>query len=88
MFRLDDPHLTPAVDPVSSLLTGGSGKVTQAVFVDDRLVMRGGKVAGMDMAAARDRAQAQFERLIAKYPDRSWKHPPVEALFTPSFPIL
>lgn len=88
VFRLDDPYLTPTVDPVSSLVMGGSGKVTQAVFVDGRLVMHRGNVAGLDLAEARDRAQAQFERLIAKYPDRSWKHPPVEALFTSSFPPL
>ena len=88
VFRLDDPYLTPTVDPITSLVMGGSGKVTSAVFVDGRLVMRGGKVAGIDLAQARAQAQAQFERLIAKYPERSWKHPPVEALFAPSFPIL
>ncbi len=88
IFRLDDPHMTPTVDPVTTLVLGGTGKITEAVFVDGRLSMRRGQVAGMDMVAARAQAQAQFEGLIAKYPDRSWRHPPVEALFRPSFPIL
>ena len=46
-----------------------------------------GKLAGFDMYDARRRAQSQFEGLVAKYPDRSWEHPPVEALFSPSYPL-
>ncbi|WP_428425389.1 amidohydrolase family protein [Pararhizobium sp.] len=87
VFRLDDPHMTPSVDPITTLVLGGSGKVTQAVFVDGRLSMLAGKLAGFDMQDARRRAQSQFEGLVAKYPDRSWEHPPVEALFSPSYPL-
>ena len=36
VFGLDDPYMTPTVDPISTLVLGGSGKVTQAVFVDGR----------------------------------------------------
>jgi cytosine/adenosine deaminase-related metal-dependent hydrolase len=88
VFRLDDPHMTPTVDPITTLLLGGSGKVTQAVFVDGRLSMLDGKLAGFDIHAARQQAQRQFEGLIAKYPDRSWQHRPVSELFSPSYPIL
>ncbi|GLS29093.1 amidohydrolase family protein [Neomesorhizobium albiziae] len=88
VFRLDDPHMTPTVDPITTLVLGGSGKVTQAVFVDGRLSMLDGKLAGFDIHAARQRAQRQFEGLVAKYPDRSWQHPPVSELFPPSYPIL
>lgn len=87
VFRLDDPRMTPSVDPITTLVLGGSGKVTQAVFVDGRLSMLEGKLAGLDMQEARSRVQRQFEGLVAKYPDRSWGHPPVEALFTPSYPL-
>ncbi len=87
VFRLDDPVMTPTVDPITTLVTGGSGKVTQAVFVDGRLSMRDGMVAGIDMAAARRQAQAQFDRLVAQYPARTWDHPPVEKIFPPSYPI-
>ena len=87
VFGLDDAIMAPSVDPVTTLVTGGSGKVTQAVFVDGRLSMRFGEVAGIDMKAARQRAQHQFDGLIAKYPDRSWGHPPVSKLFPPSYPV-
>lgn len=87
VFRLNDLYMTPSVDPITTLVVGGSGKVTKAVFVDGRLSMLDGKVAGIDMAAARERAQRQYEGLIAKYPDRSWQHPPVEEIFSPSYPI-
>lgn len=87
VFRLDDPHMTPTVDPVTTLVLGGSGKVTEAVFVDGRLSMWRGQVAGFDVTAARIRAQAQFDGLVAKYPDRSFNHPPVAELFSPAFPI-
>lgn len=88
VFRLDDPYMTPTVDPITTLVLGGSGKVTQAVFVDGRLSMLDGKLAGFDIRAARERAQRQFDELVAKYPDRSWQHPPVSELFSPSYPIL
>jgi cytosine/adenosine deaminase-related metal-dependent hydrolase len=87
VFGLDDAVMAPSIDPITTLVTGGSGKVTQAVFVDGRLSMRFGEVAGIDMKAARQRAQRQFDGLIAKYPDRSWGNPPVSELFPPSYPI-
>jgi cytosine/adenosine deaminase-related metal-dependent hydrolase len=87
VFRLDDVHMTPSVDPITTLVLGGSGKITRAVFVNGRLSMLDGKVAGIDMAAAREHAQRQYDGLIAKYPDRSWQHPPVEQIFTSSYPL-
>ena len=39
------------------------------------------------MKAARQRAQQQYDGLIAKYPERSWGHPPVSEIFPPSYPI-
>ncbi|WP_378941049.1 amidohydrolase family protein [Mesorhizobium sp. ANAO-SY3R2] len=88
VFRLDDPYMTPTIDPITTLVLGGSGKVAQAVFVDGRLSMMDGQLAGFDIRAARERVQRQFEGLIAKYPDRSWQHPPVSEIFSPSYPIL
>ncbi|WP_054008851.1 amidohydrolase family protein [Cypionkella psychrotolerans] len=87
VFRLDDAIMTPAIDPIATLIAGGSGKVTQATFVDGRLSMCEGRVAGIDMATAQTRAQAQFDGLLAKYPERSWQHRPVSELFPPSYPI-
>ncbi|WP_395673452.1 amidohydrolase family protein [Inquilinus sp.] len=87
VFGLDDAVMAPSIDPITTLVAGGSGKVTRAVFVDGRLSMRNGEVAGIDMTAARRRAQRQFDGLVAKYPERSWGHPPVSAIFPPSYPI-
>lgn len=87
VFGLDDLFMAPSVDPITTLVTGGSGKVTKAVFVDGRLSMRLGKVAGIDMQAARQAAQDQFDRLIAQYPARTWDHPSVEEIFPPSYPM-
>ena len=45
-----------------------------------------GKVAGMDIDAARRQVQRQFEGLLAKYPDRTWGHPALDTLFPPTYP--
>ena len=87
VFDLSDAYMAPTIDPITTLIAGASGRVTRAVFVDGRLSMRDGQVAGLDMAAARARAQAQFDGLVQKYPDRTWDHPPVAQIFPPSFPM-
>lgn len=87
VFGLDDPIMTPAIDPITTLVAGGSGKVTRAVFVDGRLSMRESQVAGLNMIAAQAQAQEQFDGLVVKYPERSWNHPKVSDLFPPSFPL-
>ena len=87
IFALDDALMTPAIDPITTLVNGGSGKVTKAVFVDGRLSMRDRQVAGLDLVAAQSRAQAQFDGLVQRYPDRTFGHPPVSQIFPPSYPI-
>lgn len=91
VFALNDAVMTPAIDPISTLVAGGSGKVCVATFVDGRLSMRrinhAPEVAGIDLQAAQARAQGQFDGLVAKYPERSWDHPPVGELFPPSYPV-
>lgn len=86
VFDMADPMMAPRVDPIRTLILGATGRVARAVFVDGRLSMRDGQVAGMDMQAARQQAQAQFDRLVARYPDRTWGHPPVEQIFPPAYP--
>jgi cytosine/adenosine deaminase-related metal-dependent hydrolase len=88
IFDLGDPRFAPTVDPVQSLIFGATGRVTRAVFVDGRLSMRDGAVAGFDVNEGRRRAQAQFEGLVAKYPERSWGHPKLEDMFPPTYPLL
>ncbi|APE45198.1 N-ethylammeline chlorohydrolase [Sulfitobacter alexandrii] len=87
VFDLNDPAMAPTIDPVQTLVLGASGRVTRATVVDGRLSMRDGSVAGIDMAAARRRAQAQFDGLLAKYPERTAGHPPLSEIFPPSYPL-
>lgn len=87
VFGLDDMVMAPSIDPITTLVTGGSGRVTRAVLVDGRLSMRAGEVAGIDWQTARARIQAQYDRLVEKYPDRTWGHPPVEEIFPTSYPM-
>lgn len=88
VFDLSDPAMSPAIDPVQTLILGASGRVTRATVVDGRLSMRDGAVAGLDMADARRRAQIQFDGLLEKYPERTAQHPPLSEIFPPSYPLL
>jgi cytosine/adenosine deaminase-related metal-dependent hydrolase len=88
IFDLGDTRFAPTVDPIQSLIFGATGRVTRAVFVDGRLSMRDGQVAGFDVIEGRRRAQMQFEALCAKYPERSWGHPKLADMFPPTYPIL
>lgn len=88
VFDMQDVHMAPRIDPVQTLLQGATGRVTRATIVDGRLSMRDGAVAGIDMADARAQAQAQFDGLVAKYPERTLGHPPARNLFEPTYPHL
>lgn len=87
IFDLASPRTGPAIDPIRTLIVAGTGAIVKATFVDGRLSMRDGRVAGIDLDAAQARAQAQFDRLVARYPDRTLGHPPVAEIFPPSFPL-
>ncbi|MBY6135307.1 amidohydrolase family protein [Nocardioides marinus] len=88
VFDLSDTAMAPTIDPVQTLILGATGRVTRATIVDGRLSMRDGDLAGIDMAAARLRAQAQFDGLLAKYPDRTVGHPSLAEIFPPTYPPL
>lgn len=74
------------VDPIQTLLLGGSGRDVVHTVIDGRVVMADGRIPGFDFAEAHLRAQAQFDRLVARYPERTWGHPPVAEIFPPSYP--
>lgn len=87
IFDLASPRTGPAIDPIRTLIVAGTGAIVKATFVDGRLSMRDGRVAGIDLDEAQGRAQAQFDRLVARYPDRTFGHPRVAEIFPPSFPF-
>lgn len=72
-------------DPVQTLMTSASGRDVRDVFIDGRQVMSDGIIPDVDAVKDAARAQAQFDGLIAKYPDRTAGHPPVSQIFTPSY---
>ncbi|KHQ54660.1 chlorohydrolase family protein [Mameliella alba] len=72
-------------DPIQTLMTSSAGRDVRDVWIDGRQVMADGEIPGFDAVAETARAQAQFDGLIAKYPDRTVDHPPVTEIFTPSY---
>jgi hypothetical protein len=58
------------VDPITTLVVGGTGKVTRGRLCRRALSMRAGRGRGHrhDAAANRDQAQAQYDRLVAQIP--------------------
>lgn len=87
VFDMADRHMAPRIDPVQTLILGATGRVTRATIVDGRVSMRDGEVAGIDMAAARAAMQAQFDRLVAKYPERTLGHPALADIFPPTYSL-
>jgi cytosine/adenosine deaminase-related metal-dependent hydrolase len=72
-------------DPVQTLMTSCSGRDVRDVWIDGRHVMADWEIPAVDAAADAQRAQAQFEGVIAKYPERTAGHPTVSHIFCPSF---
>lgn len=72
-------------DPIQTVMTAASGRDVRDVWIDGRRVMADGVIPGIDEAADAARAQAQFDGLIARYPDRTVRHPPVSEIFSSSY---
>ena len=86
-FDLGLPHQGQVIDPIQTLLLTGRGRDARTVVVDGRFAMEDRIIPGVDEGDFTDRAQAQFDRLVACYPDRTWNHPSVDAIFSSSYPI-
>ncbi len=69
------------------MLLTGHGRDVSTVVIDGRLVMENRIIPGVDEAADNARAQVQFEGLMALYPQRTHGHPPVEEIFSSSYPV-
>ena len=87
VFDLGHARAGQVIDPVQTLLVGGSGRDVRDVVVAGRLVVENGAIPGLDLAAAHRRAQAQFDRLVARYPERTFGHPPAKSIFSTSYPV-
>ena len=75
------------IDPIQTMMLSGHGRDFSNVVIDGRFVMENGTIPGVDEAADKIRAQAQFERCMALYPKRTHGHPPVGEIFSSSYPV-
>jgi cytosine/adenosine deaminase-related metal-dependent hydrolase len=87
VFDLDRPHLGQVIDPIQTMLLAGHGRDFSTVVIDGRFVMEDRAIPGIDEAADKARAQAQFEGVMARYPERTHGHPPASEIFSSSYPV-
>lgn len=87
VIGLQDPAMGQVIDPIQTIVLNGSGRDVRTVVIDGKIVMRDGIIPGADHDQMRNRAQTQFDRLVAQYPDRTLNHPPVGEIFEPTYPI-
>lgn len=87
VFDLSAPDLGQVIDPIQTMMLTGGGRHFTTVIVDGRFVMENGVIPGVDPIADTARAQAQFDKLISLYPQRTHGHPPVEAIFSSAYPV-
>src|SRR5262249_38131661 len=86
IFDLTGFHLGQFIDPIQTMVLGGASCDFKAVIINGCIVMRDRQIPEVDLDAYRERAQTQFDRLKAKYPERTWRHLPLTEIFLPSFP--
>lgn len=87
VFDLDRPHLGQVIDPIQTMLLAGHGRDFSTVVIDGRFVMEERVIPGIDEVADNARAQAQFEGVMARYPERTHGHPPASEIFSSSYPV-
>ncbi|RDJ10522.1 amidohydrolase family protein [Rhizobium grahamii] len=85
VIDLSNDRLGQIIDPIACLMTSACGRDVHTVIINGRTVMAEGRIPGFDFEAAHQRAQAQFERLVARYPERTWRHPSVDEIFPATY---
>jgi cytosine/adenosine deaminase-related metal-dependent hydrolase len=88
VIDLTHDRIGQVIDPIQTLMIGSAGRDVRHVIIDGRFVMVDGVIPGFDAKGAHERAQAQFDRLVSRYPERTLGHPPVEAIFSTSYPMV
>ena len=71
VFDFRQPHLTPLVDPLGTLVHDGCGRDVEHVFVDGRQVLAEGQPALVDAARIRADAQRAAEALWRRAADEA-----------------
>ncbi|XIE77613.1 chlorohydrolase family protein [Streptomyces sp. SBR177] len=85
-FALDDFRMGVTEDPLRTLVLNGTARDAVLTMVAGRVVMRDGRIPGVDLGALRRAGQELFDLMRAAYPERDHRRRPVEELFPPVFP--
>jgi cytosine/adenosine deaminase-related metal-dependent hydrolase len=88
VLDMANDYVGRSLDPIQSLMVGTARRRVISVFVAGRVVVENGLIPGFDMEAAHAQAQLQFDGLVRRYPDRTWGHPPVKAIFSSSYRVI
>ena len=86
-FRLDDVRSGAVDDPLRTLVLNGTARDACLTMVAGRVVMRDGRIDGVDLEAVRADTQVLFAKMRAAYPRRSYRRSTLEELFPPVFPV-
>jgi hypothetical protein len=87
VFDFDNDRIGQTIDPIQTLLIGATGRDVRHVVVAGRMVVIDGAIPGLDMHAVGRRAQMQFDRLMSRYPERTFGHHGVGDIFSTSYPV-
>lgn len=85
-FRLDDVRMGAVDDPLRTLVLNGTARDACLTMVAGRVVMRDGKIDGIDLDAIRDDTQILFGRMRNAYTGRDHRSGTTDELFPPVFP--
>jgi cytosine/adenosine deaminase-related metal-dependent hydrolase len=66
VIDMDKPHLTPAPDPVSTIVYAAHGSDVDTVVIDGNIVMRGRKVLTLDEEEIKTWARRRYQQVIRK----------------------
>jgi cytosine/adenosine deaminase-related metal-dependent hydrolase len=76
------------IDPIQTMMLNASGRDFRTVIVGGRFAVDEYRLSGIDERAWAARAQAQFEKVMSQYPLRTLGHPPVQDIFSTSYPVV
>lgn len=84
-FSLSDVRIGPLEDPLRTLVLGGTARDANLTMVAGTVVMRDGKVPGVDLELLKREGQELFDKLRSAYAGRDYLGGTTEELFPPVF---
>jgi cytosine/adenosine deaminase-related metal-dependent hydrolase len=66
LINMDAPHLTPAPDPVSTIVYAAHGTDVDTVVIDGQIVMQNRKVLTLDEEAIKEEARRRYPQVAAR----------------------